>query len=159
MTIGRSTQVWSADITYIRVASGFVSLVAVLDGFSRSVLSWALSIILDVAFCLEALDQALPHGRPEIFKTEQGAQFTRLAFTERLRQGGVRISRDGRGRALDNVCVERLWRSVKYQEGYGRDYQSACDARHHVARDFVFYHDERRHQALGYRTPAAVYLG
>ena len=113
VTIGRINQVWSADITYIRLASGFVYLVAVIDWFSRYVLSWALSITLDMAFCLEALDQALQHGRPEIFNTDQGVQFTSLAFTERLRQGGVRISMDGRGRALDNVFVERLWRSVK----------------------------------------------
>jgi putative transposase len=121
VTIGRINQVWSADITYIRVASGFVYLVAVIDWLSRYVLSWALSITLDVAFCLEALDQALQHGRPEIFNTDQGAQFTSLAFTERLRQGGVRISMDGRGRALDNVFVERLWRSVKYEEVVRRE--------------------------------------
>jgi putative transposase len=159
VTIAHINQVWSADITYIRLASGFVYLVAVIDWFSRYVLSWATSITMDVAFCLQALDHALHHGRPEIFNTDHGAQFTSLAFTERLQKGGVRISMDGRGRALDNVFVERLWRSVKYEEVYVRDYQSAWDARHSLARYFVFYNEERLHQALGYRTPAAVYLG
>jgi putative transposase len=159
VTIGRVNQVWSADITYIRLASGFVYLVAVIDWFSRYVLSWATSITMDVTFCLEALEQALQHGRPEIFNTDQGAQFTSVAFTERLQKGGVRISMDGRGRALDNVFVERLWRSVKYEEVYLRDYQSVWDARQGLARYFGFYNEARLHQGLGYRTPAAVYQG
>ena len=159
VTIGRVNQVWSADITYLRLASGFVYLVAVIDWFSRYVLSWAVSITMDVAFCVEALDQALSQGQPEIFNTDQGAQFTSVAFTERLQKGGVRISMDGRGRALDNVFVERLWRSVKYEEVYVRDYQSAWDARRSLARYFAFYNGERLHQALGYRTPATVYQG
>lgn len=159
VTLGRVNQVWSADITYIRLASGFVYVVAVIDWFSRYVLSWAISITMDMAFCLEALDQALQRGRPEIFNTDQGAQFTSVAFTERRQQGGVRISMDGRGRALENVFVKRLWRSVKYEEVYVRDDQSAGDARRSLARYFVFYNDERLHQALGYRTPAAVYQG
>jgi putative transposase len=112
-----------------------------------------------VAFCVEALGQALRQGHPEIFNTDQGAQFTRLAFTERLQQGGVRIRMDGRGRALDHVCVERLWRSVKDEEVYVRDYQSAWDARHHLARYLAFDNGARLHQALSYRTPAAVYWG
>jgi putative transposase len=157
--VSRANQVWSADITYVRLQSGFVYLVAVIDWFSRYVLSWAVSITMDVLFCLEALEQALAQGQPEIFNTDQGAQFTSQAFTTRLRQGGVQISMDGRGRALDNVFVERLWRSVKYEEVYLRDYQSAWDARHHLARYFAFYNEERLHQALGYRTPAAVHLG
>jgi putative transposase len=116
VTMGRVHQVWSADITSIRVVSGVVYLVAVLDWFRRYVLSWAVSITMDVACCVEALEQALRQGHPAIFKTDQGAQLTSLAFTERLQQGGVRISMDGRGRALDHVCVERLWRSVKSEE-------------------------------------------
>lgn len=158
ITVNRVNQVWSADITYVRLAGGFVYLVAVIDWCSRYVLSWAVSITMDVAFCVEALEQALQHGQPEIFNTDQGAQFTSLAFTERLKHGGIRISMDGRGRALDNVFVERLWRSVKCEEVYLRDYQSAWDARQSLARYFGFYNRERLHQALGYRTPAAVYL-
>jgi len=159
VTVDRGNQVWSADITYVRLQHGFVYLVAVMDWFSRYVLSWALSITMDVPFCLEALEQALARGQPEIFNTDQGAQFTSRAFTERLQKGGVRISMDGRGRALDNVFVERLWRTVKYQEVYVRDYESVRDARQRLARYFAFYNEERFHQALGYRTPAAVYLG
>ena len=159
VTIGRVNQVWSADITYIRLATGFVYLVAVIDWFSRDVLSWAVSITMDVAFGVEALEQALRQGQPEIFKTDQGAQCASVAFTERLQKGGVRISMDGRGRALDNVFVERLWRSVKQEEVYLRDDQSAWDARQSLARYVAFYHGARLHQALGYRTPAAVYQG
>jgi putative transposase len=159
VTIGRVNQVWSAEITYIRLASGFVYLVAVIDWFSRYVLAWALSITMDVAFCLEALEEALHQGQPEIFNTDQGAQFTSVAFTERLQTGGVRISMDGRGRVLDNVFVERLWRSVKYEEVYVRDSQSAGDARDSLAHYCAFSNGERLHQALGYRTPAVVYQG
>jgi putative transposase len=157
--VERVNQVWSADITYVRLAAGFVYLVAVIDWFSRYVLSWVVSITMDVPFCVEVLEQALRHGQPEMFNTDQGAQFTSQAFTARLKAGGVRISMDGRGRALDNVFVERLWRSVKYEDVYVRDYQSVWDARQHLARYFGFYNEERLHQALGYRTPAAVYQG
>jgi putative transposase len=157
--VNRSNQVWSADITYIRLHAGFIYLVAVMDWFSRYVLTWAVSNTMDVAFCLNALDRALAQGQPEIFNTDQGAQFTAHEFTTRLKEGGIRISMDGRGRALDNVFVERLWRSVKYEEVYVRDYQSAWDARQGLARYFAFYNAERLHQALGYRTPAAVYYG
>jgi putative transposase len=129
-----------------------------MDWFSRYVLSWAVSMTLDVQFCVEALQQAFRWGRPEIFNTDQGAQFTSQEFTARLKEGGVRISMDGRGRALDNVFVERLWRSVKYEEVYLQDYPSAWDARQSLARYFGFYNEERLHQALGYQTPAAVYL-
>jgi putative transposase len=159
VTVKRVNQVWSADITYVRLASGFVYLVAVIDWCSRYVLSWAVSITMDVAFCLEALDQALRQGQPEIFNTDQGAQFTSQEFTTRLQEGGVRISMDGRGRALDNVFVERLWRTVKYEEVYVRDYHSVREARQSLGRYFGFYNDARLHQALGYRTPAAVYHG
>jgi putative transposase len=158
ITVNRVNQVWSAEITSIRLASGFVYLVAVIDWFSRYVLSWAVSITMDVTFCLEALAQALRQSPPEIFKTDQGAQFTSPAFTERLKHSGIRISMDGRGRALDHVFVERLWRSVKDEEVYLQDYQSVWDARQSLTRYFRFYNRERLHQALGYRTPAAVYL-
>ena len=158
ITVKRVNQVWSADITYVRLAGGCVYLVAVIDWFSRYVLSWAVSITMDVTFCLEALAQALRQSQPEIFNTDQGAQFTSPAFTDRLKHGGIRISMDGRGRALDNVFVERLWRSVKYEEVYLQDYQSVWDARQSLTRYFRFYNRERLHQALGYRTPAAVYL-
>jgi putative transposase len=159
VTVNRVNQVWSADMTYVRLAAGFVYLVAVIDWFSRYVLSWAVSITMAVAFCVEALEQALRQGQPEIFNTDQGAQFTSQEFTTRLQKGGVRISMDGRGRALDNVFVERLWRSVKYEEVYLRDYQTVWDARHGLARYFAFYNAKRLHQALGYRTPAEVYGG
>ena len=155
--IARVNQVWSADITYIRLQSGFVYLVAVMDWFSRYVLAWAVSITMDVAFCLEALNQALGQGQPEIFNTDQGAQFTSQAFTEQLKKRGIAISMDGRGRALDNVFVERLWRTVKYEEVYLRDYHRVRDARQGLTSYFGFYNEERLHQALGYRTPAAVY--
>ena len=159
VTVDRINQVWSADITYIRLHAGFVYLVAVMDWFSRYVLSWALSITLDLSFCVEALEQALGHGRPEMFNTDQGAQFTSQAFTARLKQEGIRISMDGRGRALDNVFVERLWRTVKQEEVYLHDYQCVQDARHGLIRYFMFYNEERLHQALSYRPPAAVYRG
>ena len=159
VTVERLNQVWSADLTYIRLQGGFVYLVAVMDWFSRYVLSWAISITMDTAFCVEALDQALGQGHPEIFNTDQGVQFTSQAFTARLKEGGIRISMDGRGRALDNVFVERLWRTVKYEEVYLRDYQTVWEARHGLAHYFVFYNEERLHQALGYRPPAAVYHG
>jgi putative transposase len=159
VTVDRVNQVWSADITYIRLQSGFVYLVAVIDWSSRYVLSWAVSITMDMLFCLEALEQALSRGRPEVFNTDQGAQFTSQEFTARLQKTGVRISMDGRGRALDNVFIERLWRSVKQEEVYVRDYQSVWDARHSLAQYFGFYNEARLHQARGYRTPATVYHG
>jgi len=155
--IERVNHVWSADITYIRLQQGFIYVVAVIDWWSRYVLSWAVSITLESAFCLAALETALRRGRPEIFNTDQGAQFTSCAFTERLRQEGIQISMDGRGRALDNVFVERLWRSVKYEEVYLREYTTVREAQQGLGRYFGFYNDERLHQALGYRTPAAVY--
>ena len=157
VSIERVDQVWSTDITYIRLRHGFAYLVAVLDWYSRYVLAWELAPTLDTEFCVLALEAALRHGRPEIFNTDQGAQFTSAAFTGRLEAADVRISMDGRGRALDNVFVERLWRSVKYEEVYLKDYTGFTDAARNLAGYFRFYNRERLHQALGYRTPAAVY--
>jgi putative transposase len=157
--ITRVNHVWSTDITYIRLHGGFISLVAVLDWFSRYVLSWAVSITMDVGFCLEALEQALEIAHPEIFNSDQGAQFTSLDFTGRLEAAGIRVSMDGRGRALDNVFVERLWRTVKYEEVYLKDYETPREAIQGLAAFFVRYNEQRQHQALDYQTPAAVYFG
>ena len=157
VAILRPDHVWSTDITYVPVRSGYVYLAAVIDWFSRRVLSWRLSNSLEGRFCLEALDEALSGGRPEIFNTDQGVQFTSLAFTGRLEQSGVAVSMDGRGRALDNVFVERLWRSVKYENIYPHNYETPREAERGLADYFEFYNHERPHQALGYRTPAAAY--
>jgi len=157
--ITRVDQVWSTDITYVRLRHGFVYLVAVLDWFSRYVLAWELSVTVDGQFCLEALETALADGTPEVFNTDQGAQFTASAFTDRVEAAGAQVSMDGRGRALDNVFVERLWRSVKYEEVYLHDYGTVPNARAALGRYFQFYNHERPHQALGYRTPAEVYAG
>ena len=159
LTIDRPNQVWAADITYIRLWRGFVYLAAVMDWYSRYVLSWSLSTTLDVWFCLEALERALWMARPEIFNTDQGSQFTSEAFTGRLQEAGVAISMDGRGRAFDNIFVERLWRSVKYEDVYLKDYGVVEDARHGLGEYFAFYNTGRLHQSLGYRTPAEVYYG
>ena len=159
VAITRPDQVWSTDITYVPMCHGFLYLVAVMDWFSRYVLSWRLSNTIDGGFCLEALDEALCHGRPEIFNSDQGCQFTAVAFTSRLENCGVSISMDGRGRALDNVFVERLWRSVKVEEVYLHDYQTVRDVRDGLGWYFPFYNGERPHQALGDCTPAEVYTG
>jgi putative transposase len=150
-------QVWSTDITYIRLARGFVYLVAVIDWWSRYVLSWELSITLDTSFCLEALDRALRQGTPTIFNTDQGVQFTSSNFVQRLQQEPIRISWDGRGRALDNIFVERLWRSLKYEDIYLKEYQSVKDVRNGMNAYFHFYNHQRLHQSLDYQTPAYVY--
>ena len=155
--VERVHQVWSTDITYIRLLHGFVYLVAILDWFSRYVLAWELSATLDSDFCISALERALVHAQPKIFNSDQGAQFTSTAFTERLRARGIQISMDGRGRALDNIFVERLWRTVKYEEVYLHDYQSVPEAIRRLGRYFSFYNGERLHQALNYQTPDAVY--
>jgi putative transposase len=157
LEVVRPDQVWCSDITYIPLRHGFLYLVAVMDWFSRYVLSWRLSNTLEGTFCREALDEALAAGQPEIFNSDQGSQFTASAFTSRLEACGVAISMDGRGRALDNVFIERLWRSVKYEEVYLRDYADGWEAEHGLARYFRFYCEERIHQGLAYRTPAAVY--
>jgi len=159
LTIERPDQVWATDITYIRLARGFVYLVAILDWFSRYVLAWELSLTLDARFCLEALERALGRGRPEMFNSDQGSQFTSEAFTGRLETAGVAISMDGRGRCFDNIFVERLWRSVKYEEVYLHDYRDVWEATEQLGSYFVFYNEERPHQALGWRTPAQVYFG
>jgi len=154
LLIAHPNQVWSTDITYIRMARGFVYLMAIMDWFSRYVLAWRLSITLENDFCLEALDEALRrHGAPEIFNSDQGSQFTSEAFTERLLKQGVRISMDGRCRAFDNIFIERLWRTVKYEEVYLRDYQSVPHARESLEAYFSFYNEQRPHQALGNATP------
>jgi len=150
-------QVWSTDITYIRMAEGFVYLAAVMDWFSRFVLSWAVSVTLEAPFCIEALEQALCWGRPEIFNSDQGSQFTSEKFVEVLKGRAISVSMDGRGRCLDNIFIERLWRSLKYEEVYLRDYRLVPEARAGIARWFEFYNYQRPHQSLGYRTPAAVY--
>jgi putative transposase len=157
VAIERVNQVWGTDITSLRPRGGFAYLTAVMDWHSRYVLSGALSNSLEVGFCLEVLEAALSRVRPEIFNSDQGAQFTSPAFTGRLLASGVRISMDGRGRALDNVFVERLWRSVKYEEVYLHDDEGMRDAQRGLGRYFPFYNEERPHQALGYRTPLAVY--
>lgn len=158
LTIERANQVWSADITYIPMMHGFMYLVAIMDWYSRFVLAWQLSNTLDNWFCLEALDQALQHSRPDIFNTDQGVQFTSQLFTTRLLTAGVRISMDGRGRALDNVFVERLWRSVKYEDIYLKNYDSVPDLDLGLLAYFHFYNHDRPHQALAYRTPAEVHF-
>ena len=157
VTVSRPNQVWSSDITYVPLRHGFLYLVAVMDWYSRYVLSWRLSNTLTGGFCLEALDEALSRGTPEIFNTDQGSQFTATAFTSRLEGVGVAISMDGRGRAVDNVFIERLWRSVKYEEVYLKDYADGWETEASLAEYFHFYDEERIHQSLGYRTPAAVY--
>ena len=157
--IERTNQVWSTDITYIRLHHGFVYLVAVMDWYSRYVLSWEISVTMETTFCIAALDWALRHGRPEIFNTDQGAQFTSHDFTKRLLDEDIRISMDGRGRVFDNIFVERLWRTVKYEDIYLKDYTDVPMLIGGLGGYFDFYNRERPHQSLGYRTPASMYCG
>jgi putative transposase len=157
VAITRVNQVWSTDITYIRLSAGFVYLVAIMDWFSRYVLSWEVSVTLESSFCLAALDWALRTARPEIFNSDQGSQFTSIEFTGRLLAQGILISMDGRGRALDNIFVERLWRTVKYEDVYLKDYQSVVSTVSGLGAYFEFYNGTRLHQSLGYKTPAEVY--
>lgn len=159
VTIETPDQVWSTDITYIRLRGGFIYLTAVIDWYSRYVLAFEVSNSLDTGFCLSALDQALAQGRPSIFNTDQGSQFTSDAFIERLKAAEVKISWDGRGRALDNVFVERLWRSVKQEEVYLNEYRNVPEAYERLSAYFEFYNERRLHQSLGYRTPIEIYLG
>lgn len=159
LAITRPNQVWAMDITYIPMARGFVYLTAVLDWFSRRVLSWRLSITLEAAFCVEALEEALTkHGKPEIFNTDQGSQFTGSDFIGVLADHNIKISMDGKGAWRDNVFVERLWRSIKYEEVYLRAYDSVSDARHSIGRYLDFYNHRRPHSSLDGRTPDQAYL-
>ena len=155
--IDRPDQVWASDITYLPLLHGFVYLVAIMDWFSRYVLSWRIANTLDTAFCLEALEEALAQGRPEMFNTDQGSQFTSADFTQRVEGAGVRMSMDGRGRCWDNIFIERLWRSLKYEDIYLKGYETVAEIRHGVDRYFDFYNQDRFHQALGYATPVQVY--
>jgi putative transposase len=158
MTIDRPNQVWAADITYIPIGRGFLYLVAVIDWASRAVLSWRLSNTMDASFCVAALEEALArHGKPEIFNTDQGSQFTGADFTGVLLEAGVRISMDGRGRWMDNVFIERVWRSLKYEDVYLKGYADGREAKAGIGAYFAFYNERRLHQALGYRTPMAVW--
>lgn len=159
LKIERPNFVWSADITYVPMRQGFMYLVAVMDWFSRFVLTWRLSNTLDGDFCLAALQQALQAGRPVIFNTDQGVQFTAHAFTACLATADIQISMDGRGRALDNIFIERLWRSVKYEDIYLKDYGSVSELDAGLADYFRFYNHERLHQSLDYRTPAELHFG
>jgi len=160
LAISTVNQVWATDITYIPMKAGFVYLVAIMDWYSRRVLSWRLSNTLDSSFCVDALEEALDNfGQPEIFNTDQGAQFTAEAFTTVLRNRSIAISMDGKGRCLDNVFVERLWRSLKYEEVYLHAYDSVAEASAGIGRYLAFYNHERPHMALGYQTPAAFYGG
>ena len=153
----RPDQVWSTDITYIRMYRGWLYLTAVMDWFSRYVLSWEVSVTLEPEFCVSALQEALSFGSPKIFNTDQGSQFTSTDFTKVLLGAGVQISMDGKGRVFDNIFIERLWRTVKVEEVYMRDYQTVAEARYYLGRYFEFYNNQRLHQALDYRTPAEVY--
>jgi len=158
MTISRTNQVWATDITYIPMAHGFAYLVAIIDWYSRRVLSWRLSNTLEADFCVEALQEALSRfGTPRIFNTDQGSQFTSEDFTSVLRDRGIKISMDGKGRFLDNIFVERLWRSLKYEEVYLNVYDSLTEARAGIAKYFEFFNQDRPHSSLGYQTPAAFY--
>jgi putative transposase len=159
LAIRRPNQVWGTDITYIRLRHGFVFLVAIMDWFSRYVLAWEVSVTMDTSFCLSALDLALRQGKPEIFNSDQGSQFTSEDFTGMLLNAGIQISMDGRGRVFDNIFVERLWRTVKYEEVYLKDYESVPLAIASLAAYFSFYNGERLHQSLGYRTPLSVFAG
>ena len=158
LKITRPNQVWCADVTYIPMERGFLYLVVIMDWYSRYVLSWRLSNTLDAEFCVEALAEALRKGRPEIFNTDQGTQFTGKAFTGLLEQHGVNISMDGKGSYNDNLFIERLWRTVKYEEVYLKAYGDGREARAGIGNYFRFYNTQRPHQALGYRTPAEVYF-
>ena len=160
LVIDRPNQVWATDITYIPMAKGFVYLVAVIDWYSRKVLSWRLSNSMESDFCVDALEEALRrYGCPDIFNTDQGAQFTSEAFTDTLKEAGIDISMDGKGRWIDNVFVERLWRSVKYEEVYLKAYETIAQARTGIGTYFQFYNSERRHQSMNRQTPDQVYMG
>jgi putative transposase len=155
--IERPDQVWSADITYVRMYRGWLYLVAVMDWFSRYVIGWEVSVTLESESCVSALKRALSLGRPQVFNTDQGSQFTSDDFTDILKAADIQISMDGKGRVFDNIFVERLWRTVKVEEVYLQDYQTVTEAAYNIGRYLEFYNNQRLHQALGYRTPAEVY--
>jgi putative transposase len=157
LAIVRPNQVWATDITYIPMRHGYLYLVAILDWYSRYVVAWRLSNSLETAFCRDALKEALRSGSPDIFNTDQGVQFTSDEFTQVLRDAGVKVSMDGKGRVFDNIFTERLWRSVKYEEVYLKAYKDGWEAQQSMGQYFVFYNTSRPHQALGYQTPAEVY--
>ena len=157
VNIEKNDHVWSTDITYIRIGNGFVYLTAVIDWYSRYVLSWRLSNSLENTFCIEVLEEALSISKPEIFNTDQGSQYTAANFLKILTDSNVKISMDSKGRALDNIFVERLWRSVKYEEVYLKDYQSMKDAQRSLKDYLNFYNKERLHQSLKYKTPESIY--
>jgi len=159
LVVDQPNQAWAADITYIPLHSGFGYLFAIIDWFSRYVIEWELSNLLEVDFCIGALERSLELKRPGIFNTDQGVQFTSNFFTGRLEKEGIQVSMDGKGRALDNVFVERLWRSVKYEDVYPKGYESLKEVRIGLKKYFEFYNDKRPHQGLEYRTPAEVYFG
>lgn len=157
--IDHPNQVWATDITYIKIIGGFIYLVAIIDLFSRKVLSWRISNTLDVGFCIETLEEAFEkYGRPEIFNSDQGSQFTSIEFTEKLESNNVRISMDGKGRAKDNIYIERLWRSLKYEDIYIKEYETVTDCVAGVKKYFRFYNAERFHQSLEYKTPDEIYF-
>jgi len=156
--INHRNQVWGTDITYIRLDKGWLYLVAIMDWFSRYVLSWELSTTLEVDFCISALEKAFTVGVPEICNSDQGSQFTSLAFVDTLDKHHVQISMDGRGRAMDNIFTERLWRSVKYEEVYLKDYRGVSDAKEGIGNYMIFYNHERPHQALNYKTPEELHF-
>jgi putative transposase len=159
VNVSRPNHVWSTDITYIRLANGFVYLVAIIDWYSRKVLAWRVSNTMDTLFCIDCLEQALQtYGSPDIFNTDQGSQFTSANFTDRLEKADIQISMDGRGRPLDNIFVERLWRSVKHEDVYLKGYATLPELLVGLTEYFVFYNTKRPHQSLGYSTPDAVYL-
>ena len=159
LKIDRPNQVWATDITYIRVGNGYLYLTAVMDWYTRFVLSWRVSNTLDVEFCLEALEAALDLGKPEIFNSDQGCQYTSKSFTGILKDRGIEISMDGKGRAYDNIFIERLWRSVKYEEVYLKRYETGKEAVDGLNKYLIYYNDERLHQSLGYKTPRFKYTG
>jgi putative transposase len=159
LLINRINQVWSTDLTYIRLAHGFVYLVAIVDWFSRYVIAWSISTTMEADFCIDTLKVALATGTCEIFNTDQGAQFTTSKFTDIILAQGIRVSMDGKGRALDNIFVERLWRSVKYECVYLMNFATAAEARKYIGEYFIYYNEERPHQSLGYQTPAQIYAG
>ena len=159
VNINRSNQVWATDITYIRLNKGWVYLVAIMDWFSRYIVSWEVSTGLEANFCINALEKALATGRPEIFNSDQGSQFTSLDFTSKLLQKGIQISMDGKGRFIDNIFTERLWRSLKYEEVYIKDYQNVREAKDGIGNYIEFYNHDRPHQSLDYITPGEMHFG